>query len=125
MTKASDKLTEKEQQRLNHLRAFDEEVETAYQLSQQFVKMVKERQGQKLEEWLLAIEEKEAQAQLMELGSFRKGIVQDLAAVKAGLTLEISQGQTEGQVNRLKTIKRMAYGRASFEHLRARVLYAA
>jgi|GEM_PF-5303623 len=57
--------------------------------------MVKDRQGQKLEGWLLAIGEKEAQAQIMELGSFRKGIVQDLAAVTAGLTLEVNRGQTE------------------------------
>jgi transposase len=42
--------------------------------------------------------------------------------VKAGLTLEFSQGQVEGQVNRLKTIKKSMFGRAKFTLLRARVL---
>ncbi len=124
MMKASDKLTEKEQQRLSYLRTFDEEVEAAYQLSQQFIKMVEERQGQKLEEWLAVVGQAVKQEQLVELGSFAKGIRQDFAAVKAGLTLEISNGQTEGQVNRLKTLKRAMYGKAKFALLRARVLHS-
>jgi transposase len=48
----------------------------------------------------------------------------DLAAVKAGLTLEYSNGQTEGQVNRLKLVKRTMYGRATFDLLCQRVLDA-
>ena len=43
----------------------------------------------------------------------------------AGLSQEISNGQTEGQVNRLKTIKRQMYGRANFDLLRKRVLHIA
>lgn len=46
------------------------------------------------------------------------------AAVEAGLTLEWSNGQTEGQVHRLKLLKRQMYGRAGFELLRRRVLAA-
>jgi transposase len=42
--------------------------------------------------------------------------------VKAGLTLEWSNGQTEGQVNRLKLLKRQMYGRGRFDLLRKRVL---
>jgi transposase len=60
---------------------------------------------------------------LPELGSFVKGIKQDFAAVKAGLTLEVSQGQVEGQVNRLKTIKREMFGRGKFDLLKAQVLH--
>ena len=47
-----------------------------------------------------------------------------MAAVVAALTLPYSQGQTEGRVNRLKLIKRSMYGRAKFDLLRQRVLYA-
>jgi transposase len=36
-----------------------------------------------------------------------------------------SQGQVEGQVNRLKLVKRSMYGRAKFDLLRQRVLYHA
>jgi transposase len=42
--------------------------------------------------------------------------------VTAGLSLPWSNGQVEGQINRLKQIKRTMYGRASFDLLRKRVL---
>jgi transposase len=48
-----------------------------------------------------------------------------VAAVQAGLTLCHSNGQTEGQVTRLKLVRRQGYGRASFELPRKRVLRAA
>jgi transposase len=46
----------------------------------------------------------------------------DLDAVTAGLTLPYSSGVVEGHVNRIKTIKRQMYGRASFSLIRARIL---
>jgi transposase len=52
------------------------------------------------------------------------GIVADYEAVKNALTYEWSNGQLEGQVNRLKLIKRGMYGRAKFDLLRARVLHS-
>ena len=117
-------LTQKQQSLLTHLRAFDSEVETAYQLTQEFVRMLRERQGQFLEEWLMRVEQQVEAAQVAELGSFARGIRLDQSAVTAGLTLSYSQGQVEGQVNRLKTIKRVMFGRAKFELLRARVLHS-
>ena len=56
------------------------------------------------------------------LVSFAKGIKQDIAAVMNALSLPWSNGQTEGQVNRLKLIKRQMYGRANFDLLRKRVI---
>ena len=56
------------------------------------------------------------------LKQFAKGIKQDLAAVTNALSLPWSNGQTEGQVNRLKLIKRQMYGRANFDLLRKRVI---
>ena len=47
----------------------------------------------------------------------------DLEAIVAGIQRPWSNGQLEGQINRLKTLKRQMYGRASFDLLRARVLY--
>jgi transposase len=46
----------------------------------------------------------------------------DVAAVTNALTEGWSNGQTEGQINRLKTLKRAMYGRAGAELLRARML---
>jgi transposase len=59
-----------------------------------------------------------------ELRSFAEGLRQDEAAVRAALRLEWSNGQVEGQVNRLKMIKRQMFGRAKFDLLRQRVLLA-
>jgi len=54
---------------------------------------------------------------------FANGLERDKAAVLAGLTLIHSNGQTEGQVTRIKLIKRMMFGRAGFALLRQRVLH--
>ncbi len=58
-----------------------------------------------------------------ELHTFAAGIRQDLAAVTAGLSLPYSSGTTEGNVNRLKALKRQMYGRASLDLLRKRVIH--
>ena len=57
--------------------------------------------------------------------TFAAGLEQDGAAVRAALTEPWSSGQAEGQINRLKLLKRQSYGRASFDLLRQRILIAA
>jgi Transposase len=52
---------------------------------------------------------------------FARGLRKDLAAVQNALTTKWSNGQVEGQINRLKTLKRAMYGRISVEVLRARL----
>ena len=59
------------------------------------------------------------------IGTFATGLDLDGAAVRAALTEPWSSGQAEGQVNRIKLLKRQSYGRASFDLLRRRVLMAA
>jgi hypothetical protein len=69
---------------------------------------------------------KEAQESgIPELGSLAAGIYRDYDAVYGALETSYSNGQTEAQVHRLKLIKRQAYGRASFDQLRLRVLHGA
>ena len=58
------------------------------------------------------------------LQTFAAGLRQDGAAVRAALSLPWSSGQAEGQINRLKMLKRQTYGRAGFDLLRRRVLLA-
>jgi len=58
------------------------------------------------------------------LRSFVVGLRADLAAVTAGLSLPYSSGPVEGQVTRIKLLKRQMYGRANFDLLRKRVLLA-
>jgi len=55
--------------------------------------------------------------------SFAVGLLRDLDAVTAGLTLEYSSGPVEGHVNRIKMLKRQMYGRAHFDLLRKRVIH--
>jgi transposase len=87
-------------------------------LATDFGRLVRERAAMALDAWLDAAE----QSGIPELGSFVFGIRRDYAAVAAALTLPWSQGQTEGQVNRLKLLKRQMDGRANFDLLRQRVL---
>jgi transposase len=116
-----DHLTERERQSIEQLCQMHEEVAFAYQLVQHFALMVRTRKGGLLDAWL----EKVVQSPLQDLHPFAKGISKDIEAVEAGLILPWSNGQTEGQITRLKLLKRQGYGRANFQTLRKRVLYRA
>ena len=76
--------------------------------------------GSRLDGWIAAIEADD----LPGLGSFATGLRRDHQAVVNGLTLPYSSGAVEGNVNRIKMLKRQMYGRASFDLLRKRVLLA-
>jgi Transposase len=89
------------------------------ELGRQFRTMIREQLEPNFDDWMKAGQE----SGIKELENFVKGIKQDRAAVKGSLTYEWSQGQVEGQVNRLKMLKRQMYGRAKFDLLRARVLH--
>ena len=56
------------------------------------------------------------------MASFAKGIEADYAAVTAAITSPWSNGQTEGTICRLKSLKRQMYGRANIDLLRARLM---
>ncbi|MEV6964486.1 transposase [Hamadaea sp. NPDC051192] len=91
---------------------------TIRDLAQGFTDLVRELRGTDLFSWL----EQADHADVHELRRFANGIRKDLPAVTAGLTLPWSSGAVEGNVNRIKMIKRQMYGRANFDLLRKRVL---
>jgi transposase len=97
------------------------ELKTSAELARAFADMVRHRRAGEWEDWM-------ANAQrpgvAREQCGFAAGLMQDEAAVRAALSLEWSNGQVEGQVNRLKLLKRQMYGRAGFELLRRRFLQA-
>ncbi|TFL16098.1 transposase, partial [Jannaschia formosa] len=64
------------------------------------------------------------EAATSEIASFACGLASDHAAVAAALTEPWSNGQTEGQINRLKTLKRQMYGRVNIDLLKARLVAA-
>jgi transposase len=92
----------------------------AYGLIQDGQTIIREQQRADLASWVRV-----AQASgVPEMVSLAQGIVRDFDAVAAALELPWSNGPVEGHVNRLKMLKRQLYGRANFDLLRLRVLYA-
>jgi transposase len=118
LVKQEEDLTAEDKQSLERIKQSDEDVAEAYALSQRFTTIVRERQHGSLLDWLDDV----IKSGIRALKGFVKGIKQDLAAVINALSLPWSNGQTEGQVNRLKLIKRQMYGRAKFDLLRKRVI---
>lgn len=98
-----------------------EEAKKAREIALRFKEMITERQIECLDGWLQAASE----SGVRELQSFARTLSWDYDAVAAALRYEWSQGQVEGQIDRLKLIKKQMYGRANFDLLRQRVLGAA
>jgi transposase len=86
-----------------------------------FAEMMTGRHGEHLDRWIEQVRADD----LPPLHSFAAGLQRDHAAVVNGMTLPHSSGAVEGNVNRIKMIKRQMYGRAGFDLLRKRVLLAA
>ena len=114
-----DDLTAEEQSFVDHLFQLCPDAEKIKALLRDFKRLVKEHKVDEFDRWRKAVEE----SQIIEFQTFSEGLNKDREAVKAALRLSWSNGQTEGQVNRLKMIKRQMYGRANLDLLTARILY--
>ena len=88
------------------------------QLALRFRGILQGRDPAKLDSWL----DDAHRSGLYGLRRFAYTIRHDLAAVRNAISERWSNGQTEGHINRLKTLKRQMYGRAGTELLRARLL---
>lgn len=118
--RAPKELDEDEQRHLTHILEHCPDAATIHPLIQDFRRLVREFDGAALDGWLRRVEG----AGVAELVAFAAGIRRDRAAIDAMLEVSWSNGQLEGQVNRLKMLKRQMYGRANFDLLRQRVLHA-
>jgi len=105
---------------LTDLRRRSSELATSRRLAQQFMVLVRERRGTQLEGWIAEVQSTGPP----ELRGFSRNLHRDWQAVHAGFTVHWSSGPVEGNINRLKLIKRQMYGRANFDLLRRRVLLA-
>jgi transposase len=92
-------------------------LKVASRLGRWFTRLVCGRREPTFDAWL-------KHARHSDLKTFAEGLLADEAAVRTALTLPWSNGQVEGHINRLKLLKRQMYGRASFDLLRRRFLYA-
>ena len=120
LLKDPDTLDQEQQRTLEFIRRHPS-VETLYDLTQGFVKLMKKRDFEAFDLWLTSSEK----CGLPYMETFTQGLQNDYEAVKSSLVLPYSNGPVEGQINRLKFVKRSMYGRGSFELLRSRFLEAA
>jgi transposase len=114
-----ERLSAEQQALIDSLCKADAAIAAAHTLARDFATIARERQGERLEAWIAEA----IAADIPDLRRFALGLLPDKEAIRAGLTEEWSNGQTEGQINRLKLLKRQMYGRAGFALLRQRFLY--
>ena len=113
--------TAEEQQVLGQVIERCSDARVAYELTERFLSSLRQREAASLEAWLTDA----TQSGLPEFQRLASGLLTDHAAVIAAASLPYSNGQTEGQVNKLKVLKRQMYGRAKFDLLRLRLLHVA
>jgi transposase len=114
-------LTTKQRQFLTHLETVRAEVKETRVLVRGFRQLMQQRRASQFPIWLTQAERRA----VAELRSFAVGLRQEYPSMEAALVYPWSNGPVEGHGNRLKTLKRQMYGRANFDLLKARVLYAA
>ena len=117
MTIARDHLCKADAVMVARIEAAIPALAVARALTDRFTDMVRNARESALAAWL-----DEAEHSL--ITSFARGLRSDQAAVAGALREPWSNGQTEGQINRLKTLKRQMYGRANIDLLKARLVAA-
>lgn len=114
------KRTEAEAQQLAHLREQQPEVAETIDLAQDFTRLVRQRQPERLDPW----RQRATTSAVDAVRRFATGLYEDYEAVKAGVTLPWNSGPVEGHINRLKMLKRHMFGRARLDLLSRRFLLA-
>ena len=109
-----------EREVISRLQTANSDLKSAIELAQQFASLVRQRLPEQLNAWL----NKAKNTSVSLLRSFAVGLESDYDAVKAGVTMSVSNGPVEGHINRLKMLKRQMYGRAKIDLLERRFLLA-
>lgn len=91
---------------------------TIIDLVNSFKSVLKCKRVESLDKWI----EDATLLENKEVLSFINGITRDIIAVKNAIQYDYNNGLAEGSVNKLKVIKRIMYGRCSFEMLRNKIL---
>ena len=109
----AEKQSVEDQALLACMRQQSPDLEEAVGLAEAFTALVRDRAPDRLDPWL----KRAADGAVQQLQRFAKRLSADYGAVRAALTLAWSNGSAEGQINRLKSLKRQMYGRAGFDLL--------
>jgi len=115
---AADQMTDEQQRLFDRISTQCPDVIELRQIALAFRAALSDGKSGKLWQWI----EGARRCKFGAVVRFAYGLKKDLSAVSAAVETSWSTGQVEGQINRLKMIKRQMYGRARFELLRARVL---
>ena len=115
LTAPSEALRSDDARFVDAVRAASPAIAEAADLARRFHDILVRREATELDPWL-------TQALGSAIGSFARGLMRDIDAVRAALTLPWSTGPVEGKINKLKLIKRSMYGRAGLDLLRARIV---
>lgn len=111
-------LTEPQAVKVDAFKATSAEFATMRRLAMRLRGILRGADVQKLDVWL----DDADRSGLYGIRRFARTLRRDLAAVRNAITDAWSNGQTEGQINRLKMLKRAMYGRAGVDLLRARMI---
>jgi transposase len=115
-----DHLDRRDAAKLRGIRDRDSDLDRLTTHVRAFAAMMTGRHGDRLDAWITSAEHDS----LAPLAAFARNLRRDLDAVCHGLSLNHSSGPVEGNINRLKMLKRQMFGRASLDLLRKRVLLA-
>ena len=116
--KPRGQMTVRQAANVDALKAASAEFTAMRRLAMRFRGLLRGGTAEGLDAWLI-----DARASgIYAMQRFTKTIRQDLEAVRNAMSEPWSNGQTEGQINKLKTLKRAMYGRAGVELLRARMM---
>jgi hypothetical protein len=109
LARRPEKLKPAEQQLLAKLNECCPDIPILYDLTQGFAAVFRGKQSDALQNWV----NQARGTGLSEIGRFCDGLRRDENAVNAAVILPWSNGQVEGQIHRLKLVKRQMYGRAN------------
>ncbi len=111
----TEDLSERQSTYVKQLCESSEETSKAYELTKEFCAMLRQLRGEDLDVWTGMVEE----SNVVELQRFVQSLKKDEAAVRAGLALQWSAGQTEGQVTRLNNVSWDGFDRHSLPSSRS------
>lgn len=112
------KFKETDQKMMKEYIETNRNLQNLYVAVKSFREILKSKGESKLENWLTEVK----RYNIRELNTFVRGIERDIEAVKNGIRSEFSNGIIEGVINKIKVIKRIMYGRCSFELLSVKVM---
>jgi transposase len=112
------KFKESDQKMMKEYIETNKNLQNLYAAVKTFRDILKSKDESRLENWLTEVKK----YNIRELDTFVRGIERDIEAVKNAIRSEFSNGIIEGVINKIKVIKRVMYGRCSFELLKVKVM---